>query len=137
MKASNSSLIPTAQRHSSKLPSNSRMQTGRQQQLILSSTKKIKRRKKCHGNRKLQRFRKKCYKRGLTKEETQHLINEYNHSHQGQNQTNNEKKIQATTVEKMEVSTDLNYTTNGNETTTTATKSNKRKQQQRTPSSSQ
>ncbi|CAF4667972.1 unnamed protein product, partial [Rotaria sp. Silwood2] len=77
----------------------------------------------------------KCYKRGLTKEETQHLINEYNHSHQGQNQTNNQKKIQATTIEKMEVSMDLDSNLNGNEATTS--KSNKRKQQQRTPSSSQ
>ncbi|CAF3160913.1 unnamed protein product [Rotaria sp. Silwood2] len=135
MEASNSSLIPNTQRHSGQLPSNSRIQTERQQQHVPSSTKKNKRRKKCHGNRKLQRFRKKCYKRGLTKEETQHLINEYNHSNEGQNPTNNENKVQATTIEQMDVSIDLNDTTNGDKITTK--KSNKRKQQQRTPSSSQ
>ncbi|CAF1290969.1 unnamed protein product [Rotaria sp. Silwood1] len=135
MKASNSTLIPTVQQHSGQLPSNSRIQTEPQQQPVLSSTKKTKRRKKCHGNRKLQRFRKKCYKRGLTKEETQHLINEYNHNNPDQNQTNSQKKIQATAIEQIDVSTDLNSNLNGNEATTS--KSNKRKQQQRTPSLSQ
>ncbi|CAF1237188.1 unnamed protein product [Rotaria sp. Silwood1] len=136
MEASNSSLFPHAQRHSGQSRVNSRIQTDRQQHHVKSSAKKNKRRKKCHGNRTLQRFRKKCRKRGLTKEETQHLINEYNHSHQGQNQTTNQKKVQSTTMEKMEVSTDFNDNTNENETTTT-TKSNKRKQQHGTRSSSQ
>ncbi|CAF1339956.1 unnamed protein product, partial [Rotaria sordida] len=136
MKASNSTLIPNGQRHPGQLPSNSQNQIERQQQHIPLGTKKNKRRKKCHGNRKLQRFKKKWRKRGLTEEEIQKLINEYNHSNQDRNQTNNRKTNlqQDTTVEKMEVSNGLNDNINENNTTTS--KSNKRKQQM-TPSSSQ
>ncbi|CAF4319430.1 unnamed protein product, partial [Rotaria sordida] len=136
MEASNSNLILNAQRHSDQLPTSSRNQIGRQQQHVPLATKKNKRRKKCHGNRKLQRFKKKCRKRGLTEEEIQKLINEYNHSNQDRNQTNNRKTNlqQNTTIEKMEVSNGLNDNINENNTTTS--KSNKRKQQM-TPSSSQ
>ena len=42
--------------------------------------------KRCHGNRKLRRFKKKCEIRGLTKEETQKLIEEHNRRKNG-NQT--------------------------------------------------
>ncbi|CAF1285193.1 unnamed protein product [Rotaria sp. Silwood1] len=115
MEASSSSFIPNAQRH-----------TGQQQQQVpTSTTKKNKRRKKCHGNRKLQRFKRKCRKRGLTKEEIEKLMNEYNQSN---NQTSNKKKkVQHTTIEEMDVSNGLNDNINENETTTTS-KSNKRKQ---------
>ncbi|CAF3880665.1 unnamed protein product [Rotaria sp. Silwood1] len=115
MEASSSSFIPNAQRH-----------TGQQQQQVpTSTTKKNKRRKKCHGNRKLQRFKRKCRKRGLTKEEIEKLMNEYNQSN---NQSSNKKKkVQHTTIEEMDVSNGLNDNINENETTTTS-KSNKRKQ---------
>ncbi|CAF4664425.1 unnamed protein product, partial [Rotaria sp. Silwood2] len=121
MKASTSTLIPSVQQREP------------------HSTKTKKPRKKCHGNRKLQRFRKKCYKRGLTKEQTQHLIHEYNHNNKpNEHVNNNVKQDQLTTIEKMEVSTDFTHTSNAYETTTTTTTiSHKRKQSQRTPSSSQ
>ncbi|CAF4801074.1 unnamed protein product [Rotaria sp. Silwood1] len=115
MEASSSSFIPNAQRH-----------TGQQQQQVpTSTTKKNKRRKKCHGNRKLQRFKRKCRKRGLTKEEIEKLMNECN---QSKNQNHDKKKkVEHTTIEEMEVSNGLNDNINENETTTTS-KSNKRKQ---------
>lgn len=60
------------------MPSSIQNTQERQQQLPLSSSMVINRpRKKCHGNRKLQRFKKKCLKRGLNKEEIQKLIDEH------------------------------------------------------------
>ena len=82
MDASSSNL----NQHTQRLP-------GQQQQLPLPPSLIMKKqRKKCHGNRKLQRFKKKCHKRGLTKEETQKLIDEYNRTNQGINQTIPQKK---------------------------------------------
>jgi len=77
------------------------------------------RRKKCHGKRKLQRFRKKCYKQGLTKEEIQKLIDEY---HRNNEQGN---------VENMETTTDLN------DTVEKSTRSTSSKRKRMTLSSSQ
>lgn len=93
MEASNSSLNRNAQRHSSQFNSISQHLSGRlqqqqeQQQLSLPSMMTNTRKKKHHGNRKLQRFKKKCLKRGMTKEQTQKLIDEYNHTSQGINKT--------------------------------------------------
>jgi hypothetical protein len=52
--------------------------TEEQQQQRTSAVKKNRRTKRCHGNRKLRRFKKKCIRRGLQKEEIQKLIDDYN-----------------------------------------------------------
>lgn len=59
--------------------------SGRQEPPLPPPITTKKQRKKCHGNRKLQRFRKKCRKRGLTKEEIEKLIDQYNHTDKGKN----------------------------------------------------
>jgi hypothetical protein len=56
-------------------------QSGQRQQLQDKQTKK-----KHRGNRKLQRFRAKLRKRGLNNETITTLINDYNNTHQGQNE---------------------------------------------------
>ncbi|CAF2819348.1 unnamed protein product [Rotaria sp. Silwood2] len=128
METSNLNVIPNVQQHSGQLHSNSQTRTTAQEQHPVSSKKNRKRRKKCHGNRKLQRFRKKCRKRGLTKEETQRLINEYAHNNQDQNKSNHQqKKVNGSHIENMEISTNLNDTIN--EIETNQTKSKKRKHQ--------
>ncbi|CAM4819703.1 unnamed protein product [Rotaria magnacalcarata] len=134
MKASSSSLNQDTQRL-----------IGQQQQLSLPSSLIMKKsRKKRHGDRKLQRFKKKCLKRGLTKEQTQNLIDEYNRTNHGTNQTiyqsnNHIDRMEAITTERMEITISLNDNNDKSEVTTittTTTNSNKRKQQM-TPSSSQ
>src|SRR5690242_7049654 len=98
---------------SSKLIQGTQFLNGQQQQQQQqSSTVTQQRRKKCHGNRKLQRFRKKCYKQGLTKEETQKLIDEYNRNNEQRN------------AEAMETTTGLNDSVQKKSTRTSA----KRKQ---------
>ncbi|CAF3737486.1 unnamed protein product, partial [Rotaria socialis] len=54
--------------------------SGRQQPSLPPPITTKKQRKKCHGNLKLQRFKKKCRKRGLTKEEIEKLIDQHNHT---------------------------------------------------------
>ena len=61
-------------------------------------------RTKCHGNRKLRRFKKKWIKRGLNKEEIQKLIDEYNrpkHANQLPNKSTEEMEV-ATTIKNKE-----------------------------------
>ncbi|CAF1587981.1 unnamed protein product, partial [Adineta steineri] len=84
-----------------------------QQQREKSSKKKRRTTKRCHGNQKLRRFKKKCVKRGLNREEIQKRIDEYN-CKKNANQVSNEG------TEQMEVTT----TTKNKET---KRKSNKRK----------
>lgn len=94
-------------------------------------------RNKCHGNRKLQRFRKKCYKRGLTKEQTQKLIDEYNRT--SPNTNNHGDIMEVDTNEEIAITSDFNDNINGNRTAavTTTTKKSKKRKQPTTPKSSQ
>ncbi|CAF4197540.1 unnamed protein product, partial [Rotaria sordida] len=48
-----------------------------EQQKSTKKKKKKKRRKRCHGQRKLRRFKKKWHRRGLNEEEIQKLIDQY------------------------------------------------------------
>ena len=54
-----------------------------QQQQQFTTVKKTRQRKRCGKNQKIRRFKKKCIKRGLNKDEIEKLINDYN-----QNPTN-------------------------------------------------
>ena len=74
------------------------------QQHHTSTVKKNRRTKRCHGNRKLRRFKKKCIKQGLQKEEIQKLIDEYNrpkHANQLPNKSTEEMEV-ATTIKNKE-----------------------------------
>ncbi|CAF1322653.1 unnamed protein product [Adineta steineri] len=78
--------------------------TSQQQQQQHVSVESKRRRKRCPDNRKLRRFKKKCIRRGLNKEETRILIDKYNHK-KNTIQTNpisndnNEEMVVATTTE--------------------------------------
>jgi hypothetical protein len=68
-------------------------------------------RTKCHGNRKLRRFKKKCIKRGLNKEEIQKLVDEYNrkkNTNQLPNQSTKDMEVAATTTKNKETKTKSN-----------------------------
>ncbi|CAF2764165.1 unnamed protein product [Rotaria sp. Silwood2] len=45
--------------------------------------KRRKQKKRCHGNRKLRRFKKKCRRRGMTDDTIKVLIDQYNHTRRG------------------------------------------------------
>lgn len=79
MSTSNYNPVSNAQPHSYELHSLQQVSSIPQQQLPLPTPRlRKKTKRKCHGNRKLQRFKKKYLKRGLTKEEVQALIDQHN-----------------------------------------------------------
>jgi hypothetical protein len=93
--------------------------TTEQQQKPVTSMKKNRRqtkRTRCHGNRKLRRFKKKWIKRGLNKEEIQKLIDEYNRK------KNASQLLPNKNTKEMEVAT-----TTATKNKETKIKSNKRK----------
>jgi hypothetical protein len=83
-----------------------------EQQQCTSLKKNQRTRKRCHGNRKLRSFKKKCIKRGLNKEEIHRLMDEYN-------RTKNTNPLPNRNSEEMEV------------VTTSKRKENKRKSNKR------
>lgn len=109
----------------------SSMTTIEQQQL---TEKKRKRMKRCYGNRKLRRFKKKCRKRQKTEAEIQQLINGYNCGRRNQNNSTQQRVTTASTVECMEIETAVSHNENSTDqsrkitaTTTDKKSSHKRK----------
>ena len=134
MGASPSDLIDDSPEHSNEVHSSTQDLPGQEQQPVLYlPTTKTKRKKRCHGDQKLRRFKKKCRKRGMTEDTIKNLIDVHTHT-KNENQTIQEPDTNNDMPENMEITTGLNDSMDEN-TTTTTTKSNKRKQM--TPSSSQ